>query len=265
LVAALTSTLRDLSARSAFADALDHAAVNNPVGYRTSLQHAADIAPDDPYYAHLLAAHWVTSHPLPDTHPASPQAAIPLLERTLVANPDLEYAHYNLGWLLLGSDPDAAAKHFLNSAHLAPQRGGVYIGLGFARIQLHDTDGAVRAFAAEWLLDPTIAWSPLWAQPPLDTLRSRIHALASQTAQAHRTNDPWAELDTSAMPDAPYRRLRTGYGVLMGHPDGPPPVDFNIQQKMVLPADLRERVPKFGWLNGQVLLNLLDSSSLSLP
>ncbi len=259
LIFALTGTLRDLAARSAFADALDHAAVNDPDGYRTSLQHAADIAPDDPYYAHVLAAHLVTGHPFPDARPTSPQAAIPLLERTLVANPDLEYAHYNLGWLLLGSDPAAAAQHFLSAAHLAPQRGGVYLGLGVARIQLHDTDGAVRAFAAEWLLDPTIAWSPLWTQPPLDALRSRIHALANQTAQAHRTNDPWAELDAPATPDAPYRRLRTGYGVLMGHPDGPPPVDFNIQQKMLLPLDLRARIPSFGWIPGQELLHVISA------
>lgn len=260
LVPAIMGTARDLAARSAFADALDHASANDADNYVASLHQATGFAPEDPYYAHLLAAYLVTGHPFPEAHTTSPQEAIVLLERTLAANPDLEYAHYNLGWLLLDSAPAAAATHFLNSAHLAPQRGAVYLGLGLARIRLNDTDGAVRAFAAEWLLDPVTAWSPIWNQPPLDALRPRIRALASETVRT-RSIDPWADLDTPARAGTPYRRLRTGYGVLMGHPDGPPPVDFNIQTKAILPVELRDRVPAFGWFPGQALLDFISPPS----
>lgn len=258
LVPALAGTLRDLAARSLFAKALDQASADNREGYANSLRRAANMAPDDPYYAHLLAAHLVTGHPFADARAASRQEAIALLERTLIANSDLEYAHYNLGWLLLDSDPDSSAAHFERSAHLAPQRGAVYLGLGLARIRLNDTDGAVRAFAAEWLLDPSSAWSPIWSQPPLDTLRPRIHTLATETLSVLHMSAPWINLDAPVTMGAPYRRLRTGYGVLMGHPEGMPPVDFNIQAKVILPADLRSRAPAFGWIRGQVLLDLLN-------
>lgn len=263
LIPALMGSVRDLAARSAFAEALDQASAGNREGYVGSLRRAVATTPHDPYYAHLLAAHLVTGHPFADPQAASRQEAIALLERTLIANPDLEYAHYNLGWLLLDSDPAASAAHFVRSAHLAPQRGAVYLGLGLARIRLNDTDGAVRAFAAEWLLDPTAAWSPIWGQPPLHDLRPRIHALATETLSARSMKSPWAELDAPVAMGAPYRRLRTGYGVLMGHPEGVHPVDFNIQAKVILPADLRPLVPGFGWIRGQVLLDLVLNSPSS--
>lgn len=255
---ALLATARDVAARSAFAEALDHASVNATGGYVTALRRAAELAPGDPYFPHLLAAHLATGHPFATAHTPSLSAARTLLERTLADNPDLEYAHYNLGWLLLESDPAAAASHFLHSARLAPERGAVFAGLGFARIQMKDTDGAIRAFATEWLLDPATAWSPLWTEPPLDVLRPRIRLLAAKAARA-RGMDPWAGLDMPAALGAPYRRLRTGYGVLMGHPEGPPPVDFNIQAKPILPEELRASVPTFGWLSGQTLLDFLPA------
>jgi O-antigen ligase len=259
LIPAMMGSVRDLTARSAFAEALNQASADNREGYVSSLRRAAIIAPDDPYYAHLLAAHLVTGHPFAAPHSTAQPEAISLLEHTLAANPDLEYAHYNLGWLLLDSDPSASVAHFMRSAHLAPQRGAVYLGLGLARIRLNDTDGAVRAFAAEWLLDPVTAWSPIWSQPPLDTLQPRIHALATATLSARYMEAPWAKLDTLVSMGAPYRRLRTGYGVLMGHPEGMPPVDFNIQAKVILPAELLPVVPAFGWIRGQVLLDFLKS------
>ena len=257
--AAIAST-RDLAARRAYSDALDHAAVNDQAGYAASLRRASEFTPGDPYYAHLLAAQLAIGHPFPDARGTSPRTAAALLERTLQSNPDLEYARYNLGWLLLGTAPETAASHFLASARLAPQRRGVYLGLGLARIQSDDTDGAVRAFAAEWLLDPASAWSPAWRQPPLDAFLARIQAVATQFART-RGADPWTSLDTPATVGNPHRRLRTGYGVLMGHPEGVPPADFNIQTRITLPPELRPVVPRFGWLDGGTLLQFLDNRS----
>lgn len=250
---------RDLAARRAFATALDFAAHNDPAGYADSLRRASDLAPYDPYYPHLLAAQLATGHPFPGAEAASPRTAAALLENTLTLNPDLEYARYNLGWLLLGSAPETAAAHFLASARLAPQRGGVYLGLGLARIQSEDTDGAIRAFAAEWLLNPAAAWSPVWRQPPLAPLLPRIRALATATARARLDGrDPWAALDSTApIETQPYRRMRTGYGVLMGHPDGPVPVDFNVQIRVKLPREFAATLPPFGWLDGGALLDFL--------
>lgn len=262
LIPVLVLGFRDLAARQAYSRALDRAVINDRPGYETALRRSVRLAPADPYYAHLLAAHLATGHPFPGAQSASPETAAALLAETLTRNPDLEYARYNLGWLLLAADPETAAVHFREAARLAPQRGAVYLGLGLARIRLNDTDGAVRALAAEWLLNPSIAWSPAWRQAPLDALTPRVRALATEAALA-RGRDPWTEqnLSVPAAIGAPYRRLRTGYGVLMGQPEGVPPVDLNIQTRVVLPTELRPHVPAFGWLDGGTLLHFLDSDS----
>jgi len=257
LVPALCAAARDLAARQAYDGALGRLERGDAAGYAAGLRDAGALNPDDPYYPHLLAAWLATGHPLAGNSARSPAEAAALLRATLVANPDLEYAHYNLGWLLIIENPAEASEHFLRAAHLAPERGEVYFGLGCARLNLGDTPGAIRAFAAEWLLNPATAWSPVWSRPPFDVLRPHVRALATATV-ADRGIDPWADLETPAPPGAPYRRLRTGYGVLMGHPDGRPPVDFNIQEPADLPAGLRPHVPVFGWLDGAFLLNFLD-------
>lgn len=260
LLPVLYAAGRDLAARREFDDALANLGDNDHNGYVAGLRRAASLAPSDAYYAHLLAAHLATGHPFPDTRDASPEEAVILLRETLSANPDLEYAHYNLGWLLLGTEPQTSARHFREAARLAPQRGSVYLGLGLARIRLNDTAGAVRAFATEWLLDPDAAWSPVWSQPPLDALRSRIHAEALKTALPRNGGtDPWSSLAATIPAGVPYRRVRTGYGVLMGHPEGAPPVDFPVLIRADLPSDLRAQLPAFGWLDGGTLLHFLDA------
>jgi len=258
LIPALYATTRDLAARRAYDRALDRAERGDAAGYAAGLRQAGALAPSDPYYPHLLASWLATGHPLGDTQARSPDEAAALLRQTLATNPDLEYAHYNLGWLLITTHPDEAAGHFLRAARLAPRRGEVYFGLGCARLNLGDVNGAGRAFAAEWLLNPAFAWSPVWRQSPFDALKPRVHALAAAAVRA-RGDDPWRDLQTPAATGAAYRRLRTGYGVLMGHPEGPPPVDFNIQQPVVLPAGVSDRVPDFGWLPAKTLLDFIET------
>jgi tetratricopeptide (TPR) repeat protein len=259
-VPALLATAYDLAARRAYAKALDQLELNDPVGYAAGLRKAVALAPSDLYYAHQLACHLATGHPFPsDPTPRAPAEAKALLERTLITNPDLEYAHYNLGWLLVVDDPVAAARHFENAARLAPQRGAVYFGLGLARLNHNAPAGATRAFATEWLLNPAFAWAPLWRQAPFAALQPQVLAQASAAAAGLRRGNPWIELETSpaATTGPAFRRLRTGYGVLMGHPEKPAPVDFNIQSQTILPAELINRVPPQGWLTGKSLLEFI--------
>jgi hypothetical protein len=84
-------------------------------------------------------------------------------------------------------------------------------------------------------------------------------AQASAAAAGLRRGNPWIELETSpaATTGPAFRRLRTGYGVLMGHPEKPSPVDFNIQSQTILPAELINRVPPQGWLTGKSLLEFI--------
>lgn len=262
LLPVLYATGRDLAARREFDKALAHLGNNDRAGYAAGLRRATGLAPADAYYAHLLAAHLATGHPFPGRSETSPEESVRLLRDSLSVNPDLEYAHYNLGWLLLETDPKSSAGHFREAARLAPQRGSVYLGLGLARIRLNDTDGAIRAFATEWLLDPGTAWSPVWSQPPLDALRPRIHSEALKAARPRNGgNDPWAGLATTVPAGVPYRRVRTGYGVLMGHPEGPAPVDCPVFIRADLPSGLRAQVPAFGWIDGGSLLYFLNDGT----
>jgi len=92
-------------------------------------------------------------------------------QRSLALNPDQEIAHFNLGWLLVVSDSAAAEKHFFAAAHLVPDKGGVYFGLGLARLNQNQLAGAVRAFALECLNDPAFLMSPWWREPAIAALR----------------------------------------------------------------------------------------------
>jgi O-antigen ligase len=109
-------------------------------------------------------------------NPAQAGRAIALLRDSLVRNPDQEIGHFNLGWLLLIDDPAAAERHFLAAARLVPDKGGVYFGLGLARLNHGDATGAAHAWALECLNDPLFLASPWW----------RVEALAAQRGETMR-------------------------------------------------------------------------------
>lgn len=122
--------------------------------------------------------------------PAQADAAIALLHASLALNPDQEIAHFNLGWLLVVRDPAAAEQHFLAAARLVPDKGGVYFGLGLARLNQGHRDPAVRAFALECLNDPIFLTSPWWRAPAVSANRAAATTLAAQllaSASASRT------------------------------------------------------------------------------
>ena len=126
--------------------------------------------------------------------PAQADHAIALFEKSLALNPDQEIAHFNLGWLLLVRDPAAAETHFLAAAHLVPDKGGVYFGLGLARLNQGHAAAAAQALAVECLNDPIFAASPWWRVPALAPLRAPTAALVAQhyrALAARLTPDRW--------------------------------------------------------------------------
>jgi O-antigen ligase len=106
--------------------------------------------------------------------------AITFLDRSLEQNPDQEIAHFNLGWLLVVQDPAKAEQHFLAAAHLVPDKGGVYFGLGLARLNQGRQNEAARAFALETLNDPIFLTSPWWRQPAIAALHPATRAATLQ-------------------------------------------------------------------------------------
>lgn len=246
---------RDLAARAAWSAALDAATADDPAPYVAALHRAHTLVPADPFYPAQLTSYFAAGHPFPGLRPPDPAAAIPLLRETLARNPDNEFAHYNLGWLLLAAKPTDAAgarDHFAAAARLAPPRAGVYRGIALARLAAGGSDPAPLAslLAAEILLEPAFAWSPHWRESALAPYREAALARAASFLDAHGLHPAFAARLREAGPPAPlsaaYRRVRSGYGVLLGHPDGPPPADAAIFLATRLPPLLRDSLPSKG-------------------
>jgi O-antigen ligase len=243
---------RDLAARAAWDTALDHAGADKAAAYAASLRRAHDLAPADPFYADQLAAHLFSGHPFSWLQAPDPAAAVELLRETLARNPAHEFARYNLGWLLLQSDPAAARDHFVAALRLAPRRSGAYLGLALARIHGGDTESPLGPLAAEILLDPAFAWSPRWHEPALAPHRPAALAHAADFLVAHDLAPLFAtwlrHAGPPAKPLAFHRRVRTGHGVLYGHPEGPPPVDLPLFPRIELLPRVKESLPPRGFL-----------------
>ena len=173
--------------------------------------------------------------------PARQEEAATLLDQSLALNPDQEIAHFNLGWLLVVRDPPTAEKHFLAAAHLVPDKGGVYFGLGLARLNQGHRDGAVRAFALECVNDPVFLTSPWWRDPSVGAIRPAVMKTVLQLldeARSHcRMDDVLADTEADYLTALiPWLEGKTTSGEMLAHARTPervayfsrrlPPPDF---------------------------------------
>lgn len=218
--------------------------------------------------------------------PATTPEAIALLRESLALNPDQEIAHFNLGWLLLVRDDAAAEHHLIEAIHLVPDKGGVYFGLGLARLNQNHPAEAVRAFALECLNDPAFLFSPWWREPALAPHLSATRAAFTDLATFTQKKLPratWAAAQLPAVaalaprlgavpagPSRAYRRERTAYPVLARNLDLPPPLDLYDVRELT-PALLLSAspssvpLPAKGWLPNRLLLELLDAPLAPSP
>jgi O-antigen ligase len=205
--------------------------------------------------------------------PTQAGRAAELFRESLALNPDQELVHFNLGWLLVVSDPAAAEKHFAAAAHLVPDKGGVYFGLGLARLnQGRRDDATARALALECLNDPAFLSSPWWREPAIAAMRDATEAeFARLTGRAGALlpSEGWTAKQlrrvaalaptlgrVPAGAERTYRRERTGYPVLMRNLDLPTPVDLFAVREVTAPVGAS--LPPKGWLPSPILLQLLD-------
>lgn len=205
------------------------------------------------------------------------------LEASLRLDPDQEIAHFNLGWLLLLADQPAEAElHFRQAAQLVPDRGGVYLGIGLARLNRGDQSGASRALALECVNDPHFLASPWWNESALAALRASaarefLGSLQEVTVRPELT--PWMvrqaeNLQTLAPrlgevspgPELAYRRSRTGYPVLVRNSDIAAPVDvYDVREDPRFPDSVPFPLPPKGWLPTPLLPLLLERSAPLAP
>lgn len=211
------------------------------------------------------------------SHAAGSTRATDLLRQSLALNPDQEIAHFNLGWLLLADNPSDAETHFLAAARLVPDKGGVYFGLGLARLNQGKADAAAAAFALECLDDPSFIASPWWTMPALAEMRDRTAVRLAHDASeiaAELPSGTWAAEQAkriesiaanvgriSPTSDKQYRRERTGYPVLMRNLDIPPPTDlYDVRENPDFAAALPFPLPPKGWLPSPLLLKRLEET-----
>lgn len=208
--------------------------------------------------------------------PGQADRAIALLRASLALNPAQEIAHFNLGWLLLVREPAEAGRHFAAAAQLVPDKGGVYFGLGLARLNEGRRSDAAEAFALECLNDPRFLFSPWWGEPAIGATREATALAFARALARARTllpEDTWAADQLAAVaeaglrlgqvapgPEHSHRRERTGYPVLMRNLDLPPPLDlFDVREFAHRPADASAAgLPPKGWLPSPLLLKLLE-------
>jgi len=203
--------------------------------------------------------------------PAGADPAIALLRESLALNPDQEIAHFNLGWLLVVRAPATAERHFRAAAQLVPDKGGVYFGLGLARLNQGNTPAAAHAFALECLNDPRFLSSPWWREPAIAATRDAAAAAFASMLTSIGPLAPAHPLDSAQLgrvppgPGGTYRRTRSGYPVLMRNLDLDAPIDlFDVREATLPPGQLRALPPK-GWLPSPVLLRLLDAPASPKP
>lgn len=210
--------------------------------------------------------------------PAAAPEAIAFLRESLALNPDQEIAHFNLGWLLLVRDPATAERHFIETIHLVPDKGGVYFGLGLARLNQNRPAEAARAFALECLNDPAFIFSPWWRESSLSPHVSAIRAAFTDLialAQKKLPRATWAAAQLPAVaalaprlgvvptgPERAYRRERTAYPVLTRDLNHAPPLDLYDVRELAPPSPA---LAAKGWLPNSLLLELLDAPLASSP
>ena len=184
LAAMAWPTAWDLRARQLFSEATDARESGDTAAFVAGAERAAAVAPQEPFYPTQLAAFYGAQFLQAGNETDQTRAhdrCCEFLRRTLRIDPDQDYGHFNLGWLLLADQPVEEGRHFRASARLSPYRGGVYLGLGLSLVG-RDDDAAAVAFALEWANDPHAIGSPRWDLPPLSALRGRIAAALQRLA-----------------------------------------------------------------------------------
>ena len=141
------------------------------------LSQAHKLAPWEPYYPYQLG--WnLANLGLKATNPQQRQELIENgiigFKQGILASPYQEFGHSNLGWLLLGSDPQAATQAFARSAQLMAAKRGVFYGLGLSLLVQGQMDLAVEAMTLESLRDPLWITSPIWKVPQLQPIYTRM-------------------------------------------------------------------------------------------
>ncbi len=196
--ALLCLQLPDLLARSRYYRAWWETDAARPEQKLALLESAANAAPRLPLYRAsfglelLSVAFTVADAP---TRATLQHAANTQLEAALALDPRQEPLQAALGWSYLRrGEPERAAACFRAALALIPDRDATHLGLALAQLQQGDTPRALLSLGTALAVQPAFALSPLWADPPLASLRQPALEAAQQVitqSLEHRSTPRW--------------------------------------------------------------------------
>lgn len=154
--------------------------------FQQRLEQAHQLAPWEPYYSYQLG--WNLGNLFLQTgNRAYLDPAIAWFRQGIKTSPYQEFGHTNLGWLLAGQDPKAAAQAFVAAAQLFPAKRGVFYGLGTSLLALQQQEAGLEALTLELVRDPLFITSPIWqtaqSQPLYAQLLKRVQQKYDQLLQ----------------------------------------------------------------------------------
>jgi tetratricopeptide (TPR) repeat protein len=165
------------------------------------LTQAHELAPWESYYSYQLG--WNLGNiglmaPNQKIRTQFESESIKWFKKGIEASPYQEFAHTNLGWLELASNPSASAISFAQSLQLMPAKRGVFYGLGLSLLSQQKTELAIAAFSIECLRDPLFITSPFWRGPQLRSLyplvlkqvESELNGIIKQLSTENSSNSP---------------------------------------------------------------------------
>jgi tetratricopeptide (TPR) repeat protein len=209
LLSALVYLPPVLLARVAFYDGVTELYERNIPAFLANATRATELTPWEAHYANQVAIELGNAAlATQDAELASRlrSGAEQWFARSLAVNPDQEFCHFNLGWLLLKSDPARAIHHFQSAARLVPDKRGVYFGLGLGYMGQQQRENVIQAFALECLSDPAFLISPVFQQP---ALRGAFPAVAARLDQLYTELLAESGLGTEKRRELEYGQLQS--------------------------------------------------------
>lgn len=168
--------------------------------FTENLQKSHQLTPWEAYYPYQLG--WNLGDlalQAPDYRIKKPflTEATRWFETGIQASPYLEFAHSNLGWLLLQQNPKAAIDSFIKAISLFPAKKGNAYGLALSLFFSKKPELAVKALTLECLRNPVFITSPVWTSRELKPLYPQVIAeLLKQYQQLLQKNPQPGPLNT---------------------------------------------------------------------
>ncbi|PZV11652.1 MAG: polymerase [Pseudanabaena sp.] len=171
--------------------------------FQDRLKFAHHQVPWEPYYPYQLG--WNLAD-LAVNYPNLPQASawqkdgLAWIKTAIATNPNNEAGFNAASWLSLRQDSaeksaQEAEAYFRRGLELVPTKRSLNFGFGLSLLRQGKTDAAVAAMTTEVINDPIFITSPIWKEPPFQSLYPQVVA----NLEKFYRNDPSKALNLAVL------------------------------------------------------------------